>query len=123
MSSSLTKLSNCGTKSQPWILEAPAGQQINVSLLDFGARASSIEPNNCYPYGNVIDKMTRKNLTICRLVKERKRLLYTSVSNVIQIILNFSMETEEPTEQVATFLIRIQCTQIFSCHYFTQWRS
>jgi hypothetical protein len=26
---------HCGTKSQPWLLEAPAGQRINISLLDF----------------------------------------------------------------------------------------
>ncbi len=35
-SSSTSALLNCGTKTQPWVLEAPAGQQINVSLLDFG---------------------------------------------------------------------------------------
>jgi len=26
---------HCGTKTQPWLIEAPAGQRINVSLLDF----------------------------------------------------------------------------------------
>ena len=38
---SRSTLSNigCGTKTQPWMLEAPAGQRINISLLDFTAAA------------------------------------------------------------------------------------
>ena len=26
---------HCGTRTQPWLLEAPAGQRINISLIDF----------------------------------------------------------------------------------------
>src|SRR5271165_3741456 len=67
-SSSTTKLS-CGTKSQPWRLEAPAGQQINVSLLDFGVKSGDrIEQqrsqNVCRQYGYIIDKSANKNISI-----------------------------------------------------------
>lgn len=31
---------HCGTRTQPWLLEAPAGQRINISLLDFTSSAS-----------------------------------------------------------------------------------
>jgi hypothetical protein len=34
-----TDQSHCGTKTQPWILEAPVGQRINISLLDFTPKA------------------------------------------------------------------------------------
>jgi hypothetical protein len=32
---------HCGTKSQPWLLEAPAGQRINISLLDFASKSAA----------------------------------------------------------------------------------
>jgi hypothetical protein len=31
---------HCGTKSQPWLLEAPAGQRISISLVDFTPAAT-----------------------------------------------------------------------------------
>ena len=43
--SSTAPLSNaglyCGTRTQPWLLEAPAGQRINISLLDFTPTAAA----------------------------------------------------------------------------------
>lgn len=34
-------LHSCGTRSQPWLLEAPSGQRINISLFDFTPSAAA----------------------------------------------------------------------------------
>ena len=69
MRPSLPKLGGCGSKSLPWILEAPAGQQINLNLLDFGADGREITNrdlhSNCQQFGYIIDKSAKKNISIC----------------------------------------------------------
>jgi len=93
-SSSLTKLS-CGTKSRPWMLEAPAGQQISVSLLDFGVntRETQLE-KNCLQYGYIVDKSVNKNVSICALSDERKNTIYKSASNQISIVVVASFRAD-----------------------------
>ena len=101
LSSSSSSPINCGTISQPWKLEAPAGQQINVSLLDFGlqqrtgARERGVkEGNRCnQQYGYILDKAAstaaeKRNVSICGLdEEERHALIHTSSSNSIEIVL------------------------------------
>jgi len=87
---SATRL-GCGTKSQPWIIEAPSGQQINVSLLDFGSKVNeptSDQSKNCLQYGYIIDKSAKKNVSICRVDQEGQSVVYKSHSNVIEMIVN-----------------------------------
>jgi len=81
----------CGSKSQPWKLQAPVGQQINLNLLDFGSELENtmyphIHPN-CQQYGYVIEKSANKNVSICRLENKRNKIVYRSVSNLIEIFL------------------------------------
>jgi len=123
---SLSTQSNigCGTKTQPWMLEAPAGQRINISLLDFTAAArltsqhltrstsriitssSSSSSGNCvdenHQYGYIIDKssVNKKNVSVCHARSNRQTHVYLSTSNTLQLVL-----ANDPS---ANFLVRVQ---------------
>jgi len=114
----------CGTKTQPWILEAPAGQRINISLLDFTAAAarltsqhltrstsrvittsSSSSSGSCVDenqqYGYIIDEssVNNKNVSVCHARSNRLTHLYLSASNTLQLVL--------ANDNRANFLIRV----------------
>ena len=98
--SSSNTLCNCGSMSHPWTLEAPAGQQINVSLLDFGLqqRAAPNQQHCSHHHGYILDKTApvNKNISICGLGEERNRIVYQSSSNAVDIILqNPSIEVAQ----------------------------
>ena len=118
----------CGTKTQPWMLEAPAGQRINISLLDFTAAArltsqhltrstshiittssSSSSSGSCvdenHQYGYIIDKssVNQKNVSVCHARSNRQTHVYLSTSNTLQLFLT----TKE------NFLIRVEGLFIF----------
>jgi len=121
----------CGTKTQPWMLEAPAGQRINISLLDFTAVArltsqhltrstshiitssSSSSSGSCvdenHQYGYIIDKssVNKKNVSVCHARSNRQTHVYLSTSNVLQIVLT--------NDQSANFLLKIKGT--FNINY------
>jgi len=114
----------CGTKTQPWMLEAPAGQRINISLLDFTAAASLISQHltrstshvittssssssgSCvdekHQYGYIIDKssVNKKNVSVCHARSNRQTHVYLSTSNTAQLVLN--------NDQNVNFLLRIE---------------
>ena len=81
------------------MLEAPAGQQISVSLLDFGLQTRE---KNCLQFGYIVDKAANKNVSICGLFDERKNTIHKSVSNHITIVLT-EMNIDSSKERV--FLI------------------
>jgi len=119
----------CGTKTQPWMLEAPAGQRINISLLDFTAAArltsqhltrstshvitttsssssSSSSSGSCvdekHQYGYIIDKssVNKKNVSVCHARSNRQTHVYLSTSNTLQLVLN--------TDHSDNFLLRVE---------------
>jgi len=97
----------CGTKTLPWMLDAPAGQRINISLLDFTAEAyltsqhltrstshsSSSSSGSCvdenHQYGYIIDKssVNNKNVSVCHAPSNRQTHVYLSTSNTLQLVL------------------------------------
>jgi len=113
----------CGIKTQPWMLEAPAGQRINISLLDFTAAAagtsqhltrstsriitsssSSSSSGSCvdenHQYGYIIDKssVNKKNVSVCHARSNRQTHVYLSTSNTLQLVLttteNFLLQVQ-----------------------------
>ena len=116
----------CGTKTQPWMLDAPTGQRINISLLDFTATtrltsqhltrstshiitsssSSSSSSGSCvdenHQYGYIIDKssVNNKNVSVCRARSNRQTHVYLSTSSTLQMVL-----ANEPS---AKFLLRVQ---------------
>ena len=112
----------CGTKTQPWMLEAPAGQRINISLLDFTAAArvtsqhltrstshvittSSSSSGSCvdekHQYGYIIDKssVNKKNVSVCHAHSTRQTHVYLSTANTARLVLTNNAS--------ANFLLRV----------------
>jgi hypothetical protein len=90
----------CGSKEHPWRLEAPLGQRINVSLLDFASTSSRDQLQDsgltqpCRQYGYIVDKTAKKNVSICASTThnneaklERNSQLYASDKNVVDVVL------------------------------------
>ena len=87
--------SGCGTKSQPWLLEAQTGQRINVSLLDLGVGGPSREVDegsNCHEFGYVVDKSARRNVSICGGGEERESYIHLSSLSVLEVVLMASAD-------------------------------
>lgn len=84
----------CGTKSHPWIVEAPVGQKINVSLLNFSASAYDKKEWNskhpCSDYGVIVDKTSKRNITICVAKTHKEKVIYLSKGNALDIYLDTS---------------------------------
>lgn len=82
----------CGTVSQPWIIEAPIGQTIKVSLLQLhrptshGREASGKAIEECVSYGVVVDKAQKTNTSICLSGAKRENHLAQSTGNRVEIL-------------------------------------
>jgi len=104
MRSSATKL-GCGTKLQPWVIEAPIGQQINVSLLEFGNKTPrTTKTSNCERYGTVTEKSAGKNTSICGRGQEQNIMVYKSHSYVIEVILDVANNDDSISDQSRIFI-------------------
>ena len=62
--------SRCGSNRQPWQLEAPAGQRITVSVLDFARALTDMDETadqHCRGrvYAFLIDKAQKTNVSVC----------------------------------------------------------
>jgi len=121
----------CGTITHPWLLEAPAGQRIRTSLIDFTPTTSEDSAMNdralaksrhvgegCdnqqqkHPYGFVIDKsaaeISRRNVSICATVSsQRLATVHLSSSNTVQLQI-LSNEQQLILGQQNSFLIKIE---------------
>lgn len=101
----------CGTVSQPWIVDAPDGQKIRISLIDFGSSTSGqfLEQRRlpCKSYGVIVDNATKRNQTICGGGARREIELYTSTGNVVDIFLNPSSENVNGDNR-GQFLLKIE---------------
>ena len=107
MHSSTTK-HNCGSKHQPWIIEAPLGQNINVNLLDLSYETGASEVNeqslNCHQYGYIIDRSSKNNISLCGLNHERKKMIYKSSSNVIEVVMSTSSNNGHQLDTVKVLI-------------------
>jgi len=103
-SSDVNSVSSCGSKSHPWRLEAAAGQRINISLLDFTDMDRPRDRVTCRQYGYVLEKMNRRNVSVCGGggAHLRQSHVYMSDSNSVEIVL---MQT---ADNQANFLIKSQ---------------
>jgi len=92
----------CGSEDRPWQLEAPSGQRINISLLDFSAgsssssssvqRARTVETassSRCVrQFGFIDDKSANRHIDICSDDAHRLQTLYVSHTNEVAIVLH-----------------------------------
>lgn len=103
----------CGTMSQPWIVDAPDGQRIRISLLDFRASTSGqvLEQTRlpCNSYGVIVDKVSKRNNTICGGGGQREIEVYTSTGNGVEIYLNPSSQAVN-SDKRGQFLLKVEGT-------------
>lgn len=108
----------CGTESQPWILEAPIGQQINISLFDFTTSNSDWnqgkDKQSCQCRGLIYDKAGKRNASICLIGERRQRTLYLSAGNAVKVV--FEASQQENIDNKAQFMLSVQ-GQCLKIHY------
>ena len=109
--------SSCGSTSHPWRLEAPVGQRINISLLDFSNPAHAPRDRRdvtaCrQQYGYVLDKSNKKNVSMCAGggAELRQSAVYQSNSHSLQIVVNNQLIPN------SNFLVKVEGT--FAQCYF-----
>lgn len=102
---------NCGTMRQPWTIEAPIGQKIRITLLDFSASKSGEMEGQlkqpCHSYGVIVDKGNKRNVSICGGGAHRERELYTSTGNLMEIVFNTEGLKKNATG-ARKFMLRIE---------------
>jgi hypothetical protein len=98
--------SSCGSRSHPWRLEAPVGQRISISLLDFAGSADHVntgdrDDESCHQYGYVVERANKRNASICATAEavvggktQRENAVYTSETNTVDIVLSAGADTE-----------------------------
>jgi hypothetical protein len=107
VSSDIHTMTNCGSRSHPWRLEAPAGQQINISLLDFTSTSrGGDETVSRHQYGFVVEKSSKKNVSInsagAATKLHRESAVYESDANEVNIVLATGTE-----QRNHSFLIKL----------------
>ena len=100
ISSDVTRSTGCGAADFPWILEAPEGQKIGLSILDFSLNGTKpgtgdsmwgpLDTGVCMVYASVRDGQQtpgaqRRTSTICGRIQPRMRHVFTSSSNYIEL--------------------------------------
>lgn len=96
----------CATESQPWIIEAPMGQRIKITLIDFLAHQSRDAGRKSCP-GVVIDKAAKRNVSICIGGEQRTRFLYSSKAESLEIYYNIEKQGEE-SRDIRQFALKFE---------------
>ena|SRR6218665_259875 len=112
----------CGTKSQPWVLEAPIGQKINTSVFDFTTSNSDSHPERskqqCRSHGLIIDKSGKGNVSLCVTGESRQRMLYLSAANVVHVVFESSTRQQKSDDGVQ-FMLKVEGKQLV-LHSYSQ---
>lgn len=85
----------CGGARCPWVIQAPAGQRLNVTLLDFSEIQGAAHPqatgskfgdfNTCYRYAVISEESMDGETEVCG-GHGRERSVYTSIGSTITIL-------------------------------------
>lgn len=82
---------NCGTKTRSWKIEAPAGQQISVILMDFSGTEKYSQDNPhvpCNRFGYILDTTLKANVSICSSGSNRQTILHKSAGNIVEVVID-----------------------------------
>ena len=98
----------CGTTSQPWHIEAPVGQRINVVILNFATAPTSKildrSDQSCIKYGAILDKAGKRITVICGDVMQREMKIYSSSGNSIYIVIN----STDQSKHAIKFVLKLE---------------
>ena len=98
--------SGCGLSKAPWVIKSPAGQRINISLVDFGweitdqDEGTEITSSHCSAYGFIVERSLGMNTTFCGGTS-RESHVYLSASSEVEITLTPS----ERRQATSSFLL------------------
>lgn len=109
----------CGTKYQPWLIEALFGQRIIISLINFVKRNltdAQKQPVSFWRYGTIIDKIGMQTTSIRANELSRETALYKSVGNVLTI---YSNSERDNTNFSNIFILKLKGTYTI-CIYSSQ---
>ena len=94
-------------------MEAPAGQKVSITLLDFRTTASSshLDPGDrlkmpCQSHGVIVDKIRKQNASLCGESDHREKEIYSSAGNQLQIFFN-PVDWTENNENDSKVLLRV----------------
>ena len=103
----------CGTYRAPWLLTAPPGKTIHITLLDYSV--VSLDPTEntpsdalCVAYASIREKGLRTPVTLCG-GRQREKLVYRSQSNVVEIIVQGTHTASE-----RHFIFQYACKLMYS---------
>lgn len=85
----------CGTKSQPWTIEAPFGQKLHINALSFTMTRSDHSTQLCYKYGVIVDRIGKRNASICGGGSPREKELHLSTGNTVEIYFDTGNKSEK----------------------------
>lgn len=94
LSSSITEGSGLGTSFCPWVIKAPKGQRVNLTLYDFNTMNYDIDSNICQVYATVKERSRTRDQTVCAGT-DRIRHIMLSDGNELEISIvksNFNRE-------------------------------
>ena len=101
---------NCGSKLQPWIVEAPVGQKVSLSLLEFATSRSTETgevKESCKSRGVILDKAGRRNVSICANGVQSTTEVYQSKGNKIEIFIN-PLDWKTSSEESNIIMLRFE---------------
>lgn len=98
----------CATKDQPWVIEAPAGQKIKVTLIDFLASQTSQNDDNLKRscLGVIVDNASKRNVSICVGGEQRTRFLYSSKADSLEIYYN--TQGQKDSKDAKKFVLKLE---------------
>lgn len=86
----VTEATSCGSLDRPWLLEAPSGQNIKITLHDFNVSSRDPDqfvegiPQICQVLAVIKENAIKSSETICASIS-RNKWVYTSVTNSMEI--------------------------------------
>jgi len=111
----------CGSRQRPWLLEAPSGQRINISLLDFtassrssaartGETSVSSRSGRCVrQFGFIDDKSANRHVNICIDATHTQPTVYVSRSNTVTIVTDSATAEENEMNRFLIGFIGMIC--------------
>src|SRR6218665_3780213 len=100
----------CGTTFQPWHIEAPVGQTVNIVLLNFNTEPTTQirdrSEQSCNKHGIILDKVGKRNTTICGDAMQREIKIYSSSGNAVYIMFRYSDQLR--SDDVTKFVLKLE---------------
>ena len=87
LASLVTVETGCGSWDHPWVIEAKAGQKINITLMDFtelSAENTPVESVICEKYATIREPKSSRTVDICGGLNAPSQN-YMSITNELQI--------------------------------------